>query len=111
MQRAFELDVLSCPACNGRMRLLVLIEKPSVARRILRHLGMRDHPPPINPPRFSPDCGGHPRPPRWPLQCAAAREGELVAEGFFSSTSRANAAYRHLVLRDRTTGETRALIR
>lgn len=52
MQRAFELDVLSCPACNGRMRLLALIEKPSVARRTLRHLGMPDHPPPINPPRF-----------------------------------------------------------
>jgi len=29
-----------------------LIEKPSVAQRILRHLRMRDHPPPINPPRF-----------------------------------------------------------
>jgi len=52
MQPAFELDVLSCPACNGRMRLLALIEKPSAARRILRHLGMCDHPPPISPPRF-----------------------------------------------------------
>jgi hypothetical protein len=52
MQRAFDIDVLVCPACRGRMRLLALIEKPGAARRILRHLGMRDHPPPIAPPRF-----------------------------------------------------------
>jgi uncharacterized protein YbaR (Trm112 family) len=52
MQRAFEIDVLACPACNGRMRLLALIEQRNVARRILRHLGMRDHPPPVAPPQL-----------------------------------------------------------
>lgn len=49
MQRSFEIDVLACLACDGRMRLMALIEQRSVARRILRHLGMRDHPPPIAP--------------------------------------------------------------
>jgi len=47
MRRAFDLDVLCCPKCSGRMRVLSLIEHPRTARRILRHLGMRDHPPPI----------------------------------------------------------------
>lgn len=55
MQRAFDIDVLECPGCRGRMRLLALIEKPSAARRILRHLGMRDHPPPMTPARFDDD--------------------------------------------------------
>ena len=47
MHRAFELDVLCCPKCSGRMRVLALIDNPRTARRILRHLGMRDHAPPI----------------------------------------------------------------
>jgi hypothetical protein len=55
MQRGFDIDVLECPACGSRMRLLALIEKPGAARRILRHLGMRDHPPPIAPARYEGD--------------------------------------------------------
>jgi hypothetical protein len=34
------------------MRVLALIERPRIACRILRHLGMRDHPPPIAPARM-----------------------------------------------------------
>lgn len=49
MQRAFDIDVLHCPRCGGRMRLLALIQSTETARRILRHLGLRDHPPPIAP--------------------------------------------------------------
>jgi uncharacterized protein YbaR (Trm112 family) len=52
MRRAFELDVLCCPKCSGRMRVLALIDHPRTARRILRHLGMRDHAPPIAPARL-----------------------------------------------------------
>jgi hypothetical protein len=52
MRRAFDLDVLRCPNCSNRMRVLALIERPQTARRILRHLGMRDHPPPIAPARI-----------------------------------------------------------
>jgi hypothetical protein len=47
MQRAFDIDVLHCPQCGGRMRLLALIQSTHSARRILRHLGLRDHAPPI----------------------------------------------------------------
>jgi len=40
MQRSFSLDVLACPRCGGRMRLIALIDQASVIQRILRHLGL-----------------------------------------------------------------------
>ena len=40
MQRTFGLDVLTCPRCGGRLRLLALIEQTEVIERILRHLGL-----------------------------------------------------------------------
>ena len=40
MRRAFEVDVLACPRCGGRRRLVALIEASAVARRILTHLGL-----------------------------------------------------------------------
>jgi len=39
MRRAFEIDVLACPRCGGRMQLIATIEDPSVIRKILAHLG------------------------------------------------------------------------
>jgi uncharacterized protein YbaR (Trm112 family) len=40
MRRAFELEVLVCPRCGGRMRLIATIEDPRVIQRILAHLGL-----------------------------------------------------------------------
>jgi hypothetical protein len=40
MQRSFGFDVLACPRCGGRLRLIALIEQPAVVRRILGHLGL-----------------------------------------------------------------------
>ena len=39
MRQAFEIDVLACPTCGGRMILLATITDPAVIRRILTHLG------------------------------------------------------------------------
>ena len=50
MRRAFELDVLACPRCGGRMRLLATIEDPRVIRRILAHLGLPTEVPQPRPP-------------------------------------------------------------
>lgn len=50
MRCTFELDVLACPRCGGRMRLLATIEDPRVIRQILTHLGLPTEIP-------------HPRPP------------------------------------------------
>ena len=49
MRRVFEVDVLACPRCGGRLRLIALIEASAVARRILTHLAL-----PADVPRPSP---------------------------------------------------------
>ena len=49
MRRAFDLDVLRCPRCAGRMQLIATIEDPAVIQRILAHLGLpgaRENPQP-----------------------------------------------------------------
>jgi len=49
MRRAFDLDVLRCPPCAGRVQLIATIEDPAVIHRILAHLGLprtRDDPRP-----------------------------------------------------------------
>ena len=40
MRRTFGVDVLACPRCGGRLRLVALIDQASVFQRILRHLGL-----------------------------------------------------------------------
>ena len=38
MRRSLGLDVLACPRCDGRLKLIALIDDPAVIRRLLRHL-------------------------------------------------------------------------
>ena len=40
MRRAFDLDVLRCPRCAGRMELIATIDDPAVIAQILAHLGL-----------------------------------------------------------------------
>ena len=47
MRRVFAVDVLSCPDCHGRMRILCAIHPPDTTRKILEHLGLSSRPPPI----------------------------------------------------------------
>ena len=54
MRRAFGIDVLACPRCGGRLRLIALIEASAVARRILRHLGLPAEVPEPSPARAPP---------------------------------------------------------
>jgi len=57
MRRAFDIDVLRCPHCAGRMRLIATIEDPAVIARILAHLGLsgfRDGPGPAPPSAAAP---------------------------------------------------------
>ena len=50
MRRAFEIDVLACPRCGGRLRLIATVEDPDAIRAILaavavsRELGDRAPP-------------------------------------------------------------------
>jgi hypothetical protein len=54
MQRSFGFDVLACPRCGGRFRLMALIDDPRVILRILRHLGLPTEIPAARAPRAPP---------------------------------------------------------
>jgi len=47
MHRAFGVDVLACPRCAGRLRLVATVEDPHAIRAILESLGL---PAPVSPP-------------------------------------------------------------
>jgi hypothetical protein len=63
MHRAFEIDVLACPRCGGRLRLVTTVTDPHVIHAILTHLGLPPEvphpdppqPPPAEPPRLLAD--------------------------------------------------------
>ena len=38
MRRAFDIDVLACPRCGGRLRLIATLEDPDAIRAILAAL-------------------------------------------------------------------------
>ncbi len=54
MRRTFGFEVLACPRCGGRLRLVALIEEASVVQRILRHLGLPTEVPEARPARAPP---------------------------------------------------------
>lgn len=51
LRRTFETDILACPDCGGRLRLLAMIEAPAVIAKILGHLNLPLSPPSPAPPR------------------------------------------------------------
>src|SRR5215510_6453854 len=50
LQRVFAVDVLACPNCGGRMRVIATIDDLRVVRRILTHLGLLGDAGPPGPP-------------------------------------------------------------
>jgi len=49
MHRVFAIDVLQCPECRGRMRIVAAIQAPEAIRRILVCLGLPPRAPPVAP--------------------------------------------------------------
>ena len=47
LRKVFAIDVQECPRCAGRLELIAFIADGGVARRILAHLGLATHPPPM----------------------------------------------------------------
>jgi hypothetical protein len=47
MRRVFEIDVLKCTNCNGRLRILATIHPPVNTRKILECMGLPSRAPPI----------------------------------------------------------------
>ncbi len=56
LKKVFALDVLACPECGGRLRLIAFIAEARVARRTLEHLGLDSTGPPAAPARGRPDA-------------------------------------------------------
>ena len=44
LRRTFEVDVLTCPKCGGRLHVLAVITEPEPVRRILEHPSMPPDP-------------------------------------------------------------------
>ena len=47
LKKVFEIDVLACPECGGRMKLIAYIAEPTIAKRILDHLRLDSTGPPL----------------------------------------------------------------
>jgi hypothetical protein len=58
MRRVFDVDVLACPRCGGRMAVIATIEAGDVVRKILHHLGLPAEPPSPLPARPPPLASG-----------------------------------------------------
>ena len=54
MRRTFGFDVLACPRCDGRLRLIAVIDHTPVIQKILRHLGLPSEIPVPTPARAPP---------------------------------------------------------
>jgi hypothetical protein len=50
-----DIDVLACPRCGGRLRLISAVDDPHVIRQILAHLGLPIEVPRPDPPQPPPD--------------------------------------------------------
>ena len=55
LRRSFSVDVLECPKCHGRLRMIAVITEREPARRILAHLGLPTDPLPVARARDSTD--------------------------------------------------------
>jgi hypothetical protein len=51
LKRVFLVDVLACPKCNGRMRILAVVTKSKSIQAILDNLGIASEPPRFRPAR------------------------------------------------------------
>jgi hypothetical protein len=49
MMRVFQVDVLECENCGGRLRIIAAIHPPDTTRKILDCLGLPSRAPPLAP--------------------------------------------------------------
>jgi hypothetical protein len=54
LKRVFEIDILTCPFCRGRRKLIAFITEAHVVRAILECLELPSGPPPLSPARWPP---------------------------------------------------------
>jgi hypothetical protein len=47
LRRSFSVDVLECPKCRGRLKVVAVITERDPVQRILAHLGLPTDAPPV----------------------------------------------------------------
>ena len=52
LKKVFKIDISVCPKCQGRMRVIAVINERKVIKKILDHMGLGSDPPPVSPSRF-----------------------------------------------------------
>lgn len=68
IQKIYEVDPLTCPKCQGRMRIIAFIEDDEVIKKILKHLGLweiKQRPPPKS--------TGSPKPPDYSIDYSVSQ--------------------------------------
>ena len=55
LKKVFAIDVLACPDCGARLKLIAFIAEATVARRIPDHLGLDSQGPPVTRARAPPE--------------------------------------------------------
>ena len=58
MHRVWAIDVLECPACHGRMRIIAALHSAEAIRAILECLRLPARAPPVAPPVPEPEDEG-----------------------------------------------------
>ena len=49
IQKIYEIDPLTCPHCQGTMKIIAFIEQEEIIQKILKHIGLwevKNRPPP-----------------------------------------------------------------
>jgi len=54
LAKIFEINPLLCPSCGGEMKIIAFVTETAPIRKILRHIGEREHAPAISPSRDPP---------------------------------------------------------
>jgi hypothetical protein len=78
LKRVFMTDALTCPKCQGRMKILAAIIKPEAIRKILDHLGIASKPraAPLRAHHRSPSFRARPTSPRSTTPTRPAPSGD-----------------------------------
>jgi len=88
LKRVFLVDVLECPKCKGRMKILAAVTEPGSVRRVLKHLVLPTEAPRLRPARSPPqlelaDGGGRSRTIPMPSpQAPNGRRGQVGRDGW-----------------------------
>jgi hypothetical protein len=52
LKKVFKIDISVCPKCQGRMKVIAVINEKKIIKKILDHMGLGSDPPAVSPSRF-----------------------------------------------------------